>query len=252
MSIQATIQVRLNSTRLPGKVLKPILGKPLLWYQVERLKRSKLIDNIIIATSTNKSDDALVDFAKTYNLDYFRGSESDVLDRIASCIDTFKIDTHVEFLGDSPLADPELIDHIISTYLENKETVDFVSNDLKVTYPPGLEIKAYRANCLTEQNGELDKNDPLREHVALHIVSKPNRYRLLNIEAPKEHHNPELYLEVDTQSDFEVIQTIIEALYPDNPNFSTVDIINFVNKNPSLIQKSQETERRWKTFKEDV
>ena len=121
MKIIATIQARMGSTRLPGKVLKDICGKPMLLWQVDRIKKSRLIDDVIIATTTSPKDDEIVQFGIKNNIKYYRGSEDDVLNRVASLICKFGIDLHIEFCGDSPLPDPQLIDEFIGYYLKNQD-----------------------------------------------------------------------------------------------------------------------------------
>ena len=152
MKIVATIQARMGSTRLPGKVLKDICGKPMLLWQVERIKRSRLIDDVIIATTTSSIDDEIVQFCIENNIKYFRGSEDDVLNRVASLIQKFGIDLHAEFCGDSPLPDPQLIDEFIGYYLKNQDNFDYVSSSMETTYPPGQEITLYRGITLIELN----------------------------------------------------------------------------------------------------
>ena len=127
MKIVASIQARLGSTRLPGKVLKDINGKPMLLRHVERLRRSRLLDDVIVATTTNPHDDKIVEFCINNNIAFYRGSEDDVLDRISSMIEERGIDVHVECFGDSPLTDPHIVDEIIGYYLKYQANIDFVS-----------------------------------------------------------------------------------------------------------------------------
>ena len=116
MDIVASIQARMGSTRLPGKVLKDISGKPMLLWHVERLRRSRLIDNVIVATSTAEADDEIELFCKNHSILCFRGSENNVLNRIANLIRKYNIITHVEFCGDSPLIDPQIVDEFIGYF----------------------------------------------------------------------------------------------------------------------------------------
>jgi len=252
MKIAASIQARVGSTRLPGKVLKEINGKPMLLRQVERLRRSRLLDEIIVATTTNPDDDKIVELCINNNIAYYRGSENDVLDRVSSMIKDKKIDIHVECFGDSPLTDPHIIDEVIGYYYKNQGDIDFVSNSLKTTYPPGQEVLVYRGSCLVNANKLIAKDDPLREHVSINITQYPNDYRLKNLEAPSYYHYPNIYLEVDTAEDFEVISSIFA--YFDNKgveHFSLSEILEFLSQNNELMNINNQVDRRWKEFREN-
>ena len=252
MKIVASIQARLGSTRLPGKVLKDINGKPMLLRHVERLRRSRLLDDVIIATTTNPNDDKIVEFCINNNIAFYRGSENDVLDRISSMIEERNIDVHVECFGDSPLTDPHIVDEVIGYYLKYQTNIDFVSNSLKTTYPPGQEVLVYKAECLSKTNKTIAKDDPLREHVSIHITQHPSEFRLANLEAPKYYHYPNIYLEVDTPEDFEMISIIFN--YFDDKNiehFSLAEILGFLSQNNELININNQVERRWKEFRKD-
>ena len=248
--ITATIQARLGSQRLPGKVLKPILDKPMLAHQIERIRGARLIDQIIIATSTSPDDDAIAELGARMGVSVFRGSEQDVLGRVAAALQHYNVDIHVEMLGDSPLADPHLIDEVIGFYLKYQDKYDFVSNDLKVTYPPGMEVKIYQAEALIDISRQVSEDDPLREHVSYHIASHPEKYRLRNLEAPERYRFPEIYLEVDTKEDFKVIESIFGALYPEDSLFSLSRILNFIQNNKEITMTNGDVHRRWKVIKE--
>ncbi|MBP8016740.1 glycosyltransferase family protein [Candidatus Gracilibacteria bacterium] len=247
-NIITTIQVRMGSTRLPGKVLKNVMDKPILLYMIERLKMSKYIDDIIIATSTNKLDDQLENFAKINNLKCYRGSEDDVLERVSETLLKFKVQIHVELCGDCVIPDPQIIDSMIEFYL--KENYDVVTNSIKTTFPPGLETSIYKANLLIEQSKILTE-PKYREHTALAFKEFPSKYKVKNIEAPMELYYPEIYLELDTEEDFKVIKNIYENLYPKNPDFTTLDVIDYMLKNKSIREINQNVHRRWKQYRNE-
>ena len=209
MNITATIQARTGSSRLPGKVLKSIDGKPMLQLQIERVLRSRLIDEVIVATTTLSQDEAIVELAQKIGVKCFRGPEDDVLGRIVSLLKEFQVKIHVELIGDSPLSDPQVIDEIIGFYLKHQDRYDYVSNGTKVTYPSGMEVNVYPAQALIEVEAGIDGDDPLREHVDIHL-SKNQKFRRICLEAPTYFHFPEIYLEVDTAKDFEMISTILK------------------------------------------
>ena len=208
MKITATIQARMGSTRLPGKVLKPILGKPVLALQLERIRMSRLIDEVVLAIPDSAQNDVLEMLARDTGIPCFRGSEDDVLGRVVGALAKFEVDIHVEFQGDNAVPDPLLIDAIIGYYLKYRDECDYVSNGLKTTYPPGAEVSVYPARVLIDAE-RLATDAKLREHVGIHIYQRPE-YRARNLEAPAWLHRPDLHLEVDTDEDFEVVRTIYE------------------------------------------
>lgn len=250
MKIGATIQARMGSTRLPNKVLKNIIGKPMLALQIERIRQSILIDEVIIATTTQPQDDAIEDFAGKIGVSCFRGSENDVISRIVETLRAYDVDINVEFMGDNPIPDPMLVDSIIGFYLKNADKYDYVTNALKTTYPPGAEVFVYPSKILYD--AETKVTDPaLREHVGIHIYQHPYRYRICNLEAPSCYEFPDYHLEVDTQEDFDLIKKVYEYFYPTNPGFTLSQIIDFLKANPKLAAHNVDVERRWKAYRQD-
>lgn len=249
MKIAATVQARVGSTRLPGKVLLPILGMPMLAHQVERIRRSLLIDEVIIATTTNPRDEPLVELAHQLGVQCFRGSEDQVFDRIVSALRQFHVDVNVECYGDSPLPDPQIIDAIVGVYLKHADSYDYVGNGLKTTFPPGAEVIVYPSRVLYEVEALLSPKE--FELVSPNITERPERYRLLNIEAPPWYRYPDYHLEVDTAEDFKVVTAIYEALYPANPWFLLRDVIEFLKRNPGLVESNRHVPRLWKPFRQD-
>ncbi|NBT36666.1 MAG: hypothetical protein EBT21_00735 [Actinobacteria bacterium] len=138
--VDATIQARTGSSRLPGKVLRDLDGKPLLQYQIERIQQSQGIERVILATTDRPQDDALAHLAESMGIDCFRGSEDDVISRVCGALRAFDVETHAEFMGDNSIPDARVIDHVIDRFFELGDSVDYVTNALKTTYPPGLEV----------------------------------------------------------------------------------------------------------------
>jgi len=250
MKIAATLQARMGSTRLPGKVMKTIVGKPMLALQIERIRQCRLIDEIIIATTTESKDDTIAVLAADIGVSCYRGSENDVLARITETLLEHKVDINVEFMGDNPIPDPLLCDSIIGYYLKNSSRYDYVTNALKTTYPPGAEVYVYPAEILIDAEKKA-ADSPLREHVGIHINQHPERYRICNLEAPDWYHYPDLHLEVDTQEDFDVISKIYEHFYPHNKGFTLMQVIEFLKANEDLAEKNRSIVRRWKAFRKD-
>jgi spore coat polysaccharide biosynthesis protein SpsF len=239
MNINISIEARMTSSRLPGKVLKLINNKPNLEIMVERIKKAKLISNIIVATTTNKEDDVLVNWCEENNIDYFRGSENNVYDRVVKTHEKFNTDIIVELTGDCPLLDPILIDEAITVFLNNN--YDYVSNGLEITYPLGMAVQVYRLATLKSVsiNRELEYQD--MEHVTPYIYTS-GKYTLFNIKASKHLTMPELSVTLDTIEDFNIIETICKNF--DNFDFSLEEIINFVKKNPKLLEINKHIHRK--------
>ena len=250
MKITATIQARMGSTRLPEKVLLPILGKPMLAHQVERIQKSMLIDEVIIATSTNSRDDAIEDLANRLGVLCFRGSEDRVLDRVISALKHFQVDINTDFCGDCPLPDHTIIDSVIGFYLKHQGRYDFVGTGLKTTFPPGQDVFVYPSRVLYDVIHHIDRPEDY-EHVAVNIRSRSEIYRTFNIEAPPWYRYPDLLLEVDTAEDFKLVTAIFEALYPTNPHFLLSDIVRFLGAKPELASSNQHVARRWKAFRQE-
>ena len=249
MKIVASIQIRMGSSRLPGKALKEIAGKSLLEWQIERLKRSLLIDEIVVATTLKPQDDVLEQEAERLDVSCFRGSEDDVLERVHKAVENSKADIHLEFYGDSPFVDPLLIDQTIGYLLKNFSRLDYVTTALKTTYPPGLEVTAYKANCIHRAHQSAAPSDPLREHTGPNI-HKLNDIALENLEAPSEFNYPEFYFEIDTQEDFLMLSTLIQlVLNQYGSKFTTQNLIEIAKQNPELMEMNTNVHRRWKAFR---
>jgi spore coat polysaccharide biosynthesis protein SpsF len=231
MKIVITIEARMRSTRLPGKVLKRILGRPMLAFMIERLQRVRQADEIVVATTEDAADDPIVDLARRLGVGWFRGSEDDVLDRVLKAAQSVQADLIVETTGDCPLIDPGIIDQIIATFKSN--AVDYCSNALLQTYPLGIGVEVFPVSILA-QVAELTRDPTDREHVTLYIYEHPERFRLLNIASGLPPETADMRLTVDTPEDYQLIARIFEALYPVNPSFSLADILDLVGSQPEL------------------
>lgn len=249
MKISATVAARMGSSRLPNKVLRPIVGKPMLALQIERIRQSALIDEVILATSTAPENDALEALAANIGIACFRGAEDDVLGRIAAALRAFNVDLHVEFQGDNPIPDPGLVDAMIGIYLKHQGIYDYVTNALTTTFPPGAEVSVYPASILLDCDARVTKCDA-REHVGIHIYRHPDRYRVLNVEAPQGLRHPDVHLEVDTQEDFDVVRAIYEQFYPGNPTFSLQQAVEFAVAS-GLAERNRRVERKWRAYRLD-
>lgn len=240
MKIVATIEARMTSTRLPGKVLKPILGQPMLSLLIERLKRSK-VDAIVVATTDKPSDDAVEALAHQLGVGCFRGSEDDVLDRVLRAAQSVNADLIVEITGDCPLVDPGVVNRIIDSFLATG--VDYACNTLNGTYPRGLDVKVFPTAVLAEVES-LTQDPADREHVSLYIYEHPERYRLHSVESGLPEHCADWRLTVDTPDDFALIEAIYQRLYPNKPDFTLDDVVALLQAHPELAALNQHIQQK--------
>ena len=238
--IIAIIQARMSSTRLPGKVLKKIKGKTLLEILIDRLKHSKKIDKIIIATTDNKKDLAIVKLAKKINCPYFVGDENDVLDRFYQTAKKFKANIIVRISSVCPFQDPKLVDKMVDFYLKNKEKFDYVSNVDPPTFPDGLDLWVFPFRTL-ERAWKEAKLKSEREHVCPYIWKNPHLFRIGHFESKINYSY--LRWTVDEATDFEFVKNIYERLYQKGKIFYMKDVLNLLKKNPNL-HKIQENKIR--------
>jgi spore coat polysaccharide biosynthesis protein SpsF len=228
------VQARMTSTRLPGKVLKKILNKPFLEYQIERLRRVKLANEIVIATTTNDTDQPIIQLCDRLSLSYFLGSENDVLARYYEAAKVHQADVVVRITSDCPLIDPQVIDKVIQFYLDNQTDYDYISNCLERSYPRGMDTEVFSFAALHLAFLEATAQ-PDREHVTPFIYRQTKRDRCANVfySENQSHHR----WTVDTVNDFELIKRILEALYSQIPEFTLEDCLILLKKHPdwSLI-----------------
>ncbi len=235
--IAAIIQARMSSRRLPAKVLKPILGVPMLGRQIERVRRARTLDEIIVATSTHESDQELADFCQDIGVKCIRGSLDDVLGRYHLAAQSVDARVIVRLTGDCPLSDPNTIDALIGKYAEGG--FDYVSNTLKPTFPDGLDTEVFSRQALETayHNATLHSE---REHVTPYLktsddISKFNFENASDLSA--------LRWTVDEPADFELVQNIFQALYPQAPDFAMTDILALLEQHPDWSNLNQNFER---------
>lgn len=241
MQTTIIVQARMTSTRLPGKVLKKVLGKPLLVYQLERLRRVKLADEIVIATTTNETDLPIVKLCSDLAISCFRGPEEDVLARYYGAAQQFPGDIIVRLTSDCPVIDPQVIDKVIQYYLDHQQEVDYVSNVLERTYPRGMDTEVFSFKALHEAFEEAtDKAD--REHVTPFIYRQPERYQLANV--PYQEDQSRHRWTVDTPQDLELVTRILEALYPYKPQFTLEDILSLLMQHPNWMAINKDIEQK--------
>lgn len=241
MNTVIIIQARMNSTRLPGKVLKTVLEKTLLEYQIERLRRVVSADEIVIATTTNDVDEPIVNLCSSLSVPCFRGSEEDVLARYHGAAQAFGADVVVRVTSDCPLIDPGVVSRVIEFYLTHHNDYHYVSNVLERSYPRGMDTEVFSFKTLNEAYLEA-KTLSQREHVTPYIYNNVSKYRLANVSncCDQSSHR----WTVDTPEDFELIRRIIEALYPVRPEFSLEDILGLLAENQGWSDINRHIEQK--------
>lgn len=236
--ILGVLQARMGSSRLPGKVLMPVLGEPMLLRQIERIRRCKHIDNLVVATSTSASDDALVELCHTRGIAVGRGSESDVLSRFIDVAAPFAPAAVVRLTGDCPLADPEVIDAVVALF--KSKDLDYASNVEPATFPDGLDAEVIRWSVLAQANKDAVLPSH-REHVTLYVRAQPEKFRAAtHTRTPDLSH---LRWTVDEPADLEFVRRVYDALYPVKPGFVTADILNLLDHNPNFAAINSGFER---------
>lgn len=224
----------MGSSRLPGKVLMNLAGKPMLSHIIERLKLCKNVDEIIVATSNLPIDSKILDQAKKDGVRGFRGdcSENDVLSRYVQAAQKYNIDIIIRITADCPLIDPVLIDNLINIFYKTK--TDYALNCLKRTFPQGVDAEIFYTKCLIKSS-ELSNKIEEREQVVLPMRNHPEIFKIINIEAKGSMRRPDLRITVDNIEDFQLIESIYNKMYnKNNIYFSTLEIINFLDNNPKL------------------
>ena len=230
--IAIIIQARFASTRLPGKVLKKVLGKTLLEHLLERVKRSRLADKIIVATTERPEDKKIVAVAKAAGVLAFQGSEQDVLDRYYQAAKEYHADTMVRITGDCPLIDPKVIDQIIGFYTKNKDRFDYVSNVHPPTYPDGLDVEVCSFQTLERVWKEATLPSE-REHVTPYIYTHPKTFRVGNVQYKTDISH--LRLTVDTEEDLAVVKNILSALSKAQSSDSLEEILTLLERRPDIV-----------------
>jgi len=228
MKIVATIEARMTSSRLPGKVLMEAVNKPMLHHLVTRLRAVPSIDVIVLAITTNSTDDILVSFAESEGIAYFRGSEDNVMERVIGAADSVNADVVVEITGDCPIIDYEVIDQAIRMFLVHD--ADYVSNVDVRSYPDGMDVQVFRLDTL-KRSASMTTDSLEQEHVTLHIRKHPELFTKLHLVAPPEIRWPELRLTLDEMADYELLKRVIEYFGQDYPLFTCLDIVRLLRNN---------------------
>jgi spore coat polysaccharide biosynthesis protein SpsF len=235
-------QARMTSTRLPGKVAIKVAGKTLLEHHLERIHRSELKTRLVIATTKNDADDAIVDICQKSGTPVYRGSEHDVLSRYYHAASKFEADIVVRVTSDCPLIDPDIIDLTINAFLSREPEIDYVSNcRLNQTYPRGLDTEVFAFSALKAAYEEA--REPFeREHVTPFIWQHPERFALSNIDHYIDYSQHRWT--VDTPEDLDLIKRMLNVCYPTNPEFGLQDCIELICRNPEWEEINKHIEQK--------
>lgn len=235
--IVVIVQARMSSSRLPGKVLLPLLGRPLLARMLERLGFCQTPFTIVVATSTDSSDDVLAKFCRDENVLCYRGSLTDCLDRHYQIAEQYDADWAVKIPSDCPLIDSRIVDEVLGFFLRQPDAYDFVSNLHPPTWPDGNDVEIMTRATLRRAWAEATR--PLdREHTTPYIWdAAPDQFRIGNVTWPTgSDYSMSHRFTIDYPADYAFIQTVYEALYPGNPRFSGDDILTLLNERPDIYQ----------------
>jgi len=230
MTVMAFIQARMSSNRLPGKVLKPILNVPMILRQIERMRHANTIDRIVVLTSLDESDDVIEALCLEQKIAYFRGDLNDVLDRYYKANQEFQADHIISLTADCPLIDWKVIDVIVTEHLESN--ADYTSNVVTPTYPDGLDVEVMTSACLEKIYKEASKTIE-REHVTYYCYQNKDRFHIHEVFNHAGDYSNVRWT-VDNPDDLDFVTKIYQDNYPDNPEFTTQDIYNYLQSNPEV------------------
>ena len=235
------LQARMSSSRLPGKVMMEINGKPMIYWQIQRILGSICVNSLVVATSIDPSDDPLVSFLEENLISVYRGSLDNVLSRYIEVSEMYPHDALIRLTGDCPLVMPKLIDQMVGAFYE--QDVDYLSNTLEPTFPDGLDIEIIKQGtlkCLTAFNLEPKE----LEHVTYGIYTRPEIFKLSNF-LNKSNHSQERWT-VDYQADLDFVRLIFHQFLGQESKFTYYELNEFLSGNPELQVQNCEHKRNEK------
>lgn len=254
MKIGAIVQARTSSTRLPEKVLKnlPFDGNITVLEQViRRLKRSKMLDEIIIATTTDENDEKIVNIAEKENIPWFRGSKDNVLERYYLAARENNLDIVVRITSDCPCVDPDIVDMLVEHHINSNS--DYTSNTLIRTFPVGLDVEVINFNALKKCYYNA-KSDLEKEHVTMYVHNNLDSFKTENVNALNESYGPQIRITLDTEEDYVLLCAVFDYLYKKDIFFKSEDIINLFKDKPwlQLINKKIMAKKSFETFEDEL
>lgn len=232
--ILAILQARMSSNRLPGKVLKPLLGKPMMFRQIERIKTARRIDKIVVATSVESSDDAIASACEQFQQPCFRGDLDNVLSRFYQCAKPYHPSHVVRLTADCPLIDPGVIDKVIERHLDGG--FDYTTNAFPRTYPDGLDVEVMTMNTLQLMAQQATAQDQL-EHVTKYIRDHAEQFAMAEVCCEQD--LSQQRWTVDNPEDFALVEAIYSRLYPTDPAFDYHQVMALYQQQPALFCVNQ-------------
>ncbi|WP_319763613.1 glycosyltransferase family protein [Maridesulfovibrio sp.] len=229
MKVTAIIQARMTSSRLPGKILMEVMGKPLLQLMIERTLAAECVDSVVLATTDNPEDDPTEKLGRELGVKVFRGSEDDVLGRFYQAAKQYGGEHIMRLTGDCPLIDPDLLDQLADFYFNGK--FDFASNCEEPTLPDGLDAEILSFKTLEEAHAKAERPSH-REHVTLFVCDHPEMFKIGSWLNGTDYSS--LRWTVDNAEDFEAVKAIIERLLPVKQDFRMMDAVNMIRNNPEI------------------
>ena len=233
----AIVQARMTSSRLPGKVLAPVAGEPMIVQQLNRIARAERLDGIVVAISTDLTDNDLADVVADAGFDVVRGSLNDVLDRFVSVLDRYDADVVVRLTGDCPLASPAVIDDVISAFHDSQ--ADYLSNTMSPTYPDGLDVEVVTADALRAVAGT-SEDSAEREHVTLGVYRHPETFTIEYFSDPAGRDNSQMRWTVDNAEDLDFVRWVYSSL--EQP-FDYLQILELIELHPDRARTERDAKR---------
>jgi spore coat polysaccharide biosynthesis protein SpsF len=239
-NIIAIVQARFGSTRLPGKIFKPLADKPMIWHVVDRLSYTKMLDKIVIATTTLFEDNQVEQFCNINNISFYKGSSNDVLSRYYQTAKNYNAEIVIRVTSDCPVIDPVIIDAMLKQFIQ-EDHIDYLSNTLERTFPRGLDAEIFTFAALEKTFNEA-KLDYEHEHVTPYIYNNPELFTIKNY--ANETDLSSYRWTVDTSEDFRFIEEIYNSLYKKDKIFLCKDILQLIEKHPELTKINQDIKQK--------
>lgn len=236
--INAIIQARMGSTRYPGKIFSVLVGKPLIWHVIDRLKYSEKIETVILATTDTIKDDKLAQWAVNQGVNLYRGSENNVLERFYCAAKQFHSDLIVRITADDPFKDPVIIDNVICKLLD--ERLDFACNNNPPTFPEGLDAEVFTFEAL-ERAFLNSVDDYEKEHVTQFFYRNKDYFKQANYSYKVDLSS--LRWTIDTELDYEMARKVYDLLYKENEIFLMDDILEILKQFPEIREINNKVER---------
>ncbi|MBP3889433.1 MAG: glycosyltransferase family protein [Cellulosilyticum sp.] len=242
MKIVCIVQARMGSERLPGKVMKKILGQPMITYTLDRIRKSKYVNEVVLATSTECSEEPMVAYLEENQYNIFRGNEKNVLERYVEASKAYNADIIIRVTGDCPLIDVILLDQVIEYYLTH--SYDYVALNVPNTMIRGFDVEIFsreNLNKVYEKVNKIQGDSPYKEHVTLYMYRHEEEFSVRKIDGTTLYQKP-YRLCVDTEEDFKVVEHIYE--YFQDKYVTAEKVITYLDTHPEIVQINKEINQK--------